>query len=239
MTARLMLRTERLVAIEQLLFHSDKGMRAVELAEACEVDRRTVYRDLALLNEIGVPIFQKDGRFYLNREHYLATTRLSFDEILALLLAASAITRQSATIHLITALQKLSRSLPQSVRVYAENLIGTARRHKLDEESLEVLETIARAWGDLLKVRIWYESRDGVKLRQREISTYSIEPRIPGSLYVIGYDSLTQKVRPFQLTRIKRAQVLNTHYTIPVHQSAHQHRMNDGAPRQLEEQEGT
>jgi proteasome accessory factor B len=212
-----MYRTERLVAIEQLLFHSESGMRAVELAEACGVDRRTVYRDLSLLNEIGVPVYQKDGRFYLNREHYLANVRLNYDELIALMLSASAMSRQEASPHLITAMQKLSRSLPKTVRTHANALIEIAQRHKMSVSSLEVLETVARAWGDLANIKIWYESHDGSKVRKREISTYFIEPKLPGVFYVIGYDSLTQKVRAFQLNRMKRVQILDSHYEIPAH----------------------
>lgn len=216
MTTRLMYRTERLVAIEQLLFHSELGMRAVELAEACGVDRRTVYRDLSLLNEIGVPIYQKDGRFYLNREHYLANVRLNYDELLALL-CASTMSRQVVSPHLITAMQKLSRSLPQAVRAHTNLLIEIAQRHKMSVTSVEMLEIIARAWGDLKKVKIWYGSRDGSKVRKREVSTYFVETRSPGVVYVIGYDSLTQKVRAFQLNRIRRAQMLTSRYEIPPH----------------------
>jgi proteasome accessory factor B len=192
-------------------------MRAVELAEACGVDRRTVYRDLSLLNEIGVPIYQKEGRFYLNREHYLATIRLNYDEILALLLSASSTSRQVATPHLITAMQKLSRSLPQAVRAHANLLIEIARRHEMNDTAVEALETVARAWGDLAKVKIWYESRDGTKVRKREVSIYFIEPRTPGVFYVIGYDSLAREVRAFQLNRIRRVQTLDSHYQIPPH----------------------
>jgi proteasome accessory factor B len=212
-----MYRTERLVAIEQLLFHSKSGMRAVELAEACGVDRRTIYRDLSLLNEIGVPIYQKEGRFYLDREQYLANVRLNYDELMALLLCASAMSRHGVSPHLVTAVQKLSRSLPPPVRTHANRLIDIAQRNKLRETSIEALATLSRAWGDLNKVKIWYESRNGMKVRRREVSTYLIEPKLPGGIYVIGYDSLAQKVRAFQLSRIRRAQALDSRYEIPPH----------------------
>lgn len=217
MTTRLMYRTERLVAIEQLLFHSKSGMRAVELAEACGVDRRTVYRDLSLLNEIGVPVYQRDSRFYLDREHYLANVRLNYDELMALLLCASAMSRHGVSPHLITAVQKLSRSVPPSVRAHANRLIEIAQRNNMSERTVAVLDTIARAWGENAKVKLWYESRDGSKVREREVSTYLIESRLPGMIYVVGFDSLTNKVRVFQLSRIRRAQALDSRYEIPPH----------------------
>ena len=70
-------RTERLAEIEQMLFRSVDGLRAVEIAEACGVDRRTIYRDLSLLTDIGVPIAQTNGRFFIKYEHYLAKCNLA------------------------------------------------------------------------------------------------------------------------------------------------------------------
>jgi proteasome accessory factor B len=210
-----MSRTERLIAMEQLLFHSEAGMRAVELAEACGVDRRTVYRDLTLLNDFGVPIFQKSGRFHLNRKHYLANVRLSFDEMLALVLAASALSRRSVVPHLTSALQKLSRSLPHSIRIHSNSLVEFALLHKMDSAQVKVLDTLARGWSDLVEVKILYASRDGVKTRSRTLATYCIQSGASGNLYAIGLDSLTQKVRAFQLRRIRRARLLSTPYQIP------------------------
>ena len=87
MAARVTNRTERLIKMEQLLFRAAAGLRAVELAEACDIDRRTVYRDLSLLSEIGVPVYQREA-LLLDREAYLATIRLSFEETVALLAAS-------------------------------------------------------------------------------------------------------------------------------------------------------
>ena len=57
----------------------------MDLVDRLEVDRRTVYRDLDFLGEQGVPIWQQNGRFGINRTRYLATVRLSFHEATKLL----------------------------------------------------------------------------------------------------------------------------------------------------------
>ena len=64
MGARLIDRAERLSAIERMLFRNSSGLRAVEIAAACGVDRRTIYRDLDALDKLGIPISQQDGRFF-------------------------------------------------------------------------------------------------------------------------------------------------------------------------------
>src|SRR5512143_2860272 len=107
MSNRLTSRTERLAAIERMLFRSAMGLRAVEIAEACGVDRRTIYRDLALLGDVGIPIEQRDGRFFINREHYRATIRLNFDEAVALFSAGRQATHSTEwqNPHMLSALE--------------------------------------------------------------------------------------------------------------------------------------
>jgi proteasome accessory factor B len=201
--------------MEQLLFRNAAGLRAVELAEACGVDRRTVYRDLSLLNEVGVPIYQKDGRFCLQREQYLATIRLSFDETVALLLAAS-MSRQENP-HLTSALAKLSQSLPDSVAAHANVLTELTQQQSTDMARVEVLDTITRAWAEQRCIKIWYQPRDDSKLRIRELAVYFIEPKQDGSVYIVGSDSLSKRVRAFKLGRIQRVKLLPTTYQMPFH----------------------
>ena len=215
MTARLTNRTERLIKMEQLLFRNAAGLRAVELAEACDVDRRTVYRDLSLLNEVGVPIFQKDGRFCLEREQYLATIRLSFDETVALLLTAS-MSRQENP-HLTSAMAKLSQALPDPVAAHASVLTELTQQQAASAARVEILDTITRAWAEQRCIKLWYRTREESKGRVREVSIYFIEPKPDGSVYIVGYDSLSQRVRAFKLSRVRRAEMLQSTYQMPFH----------------------
>lgn len=215
MATRLTNRTERLLHMEQLLFRSSSGLRAVELAEACGVDRRTVYRDVSLLVEVGVPIFQKEGRFLLEREHYLATLRLSFDETVALMLAAAMSRQQNP--HLTSAIAKLSRALPDPVAMHADVLTELTQPESSDNAQLEILDTIARAWAQERCIRLSYRTRDSGKTREREVSVYFIEGKPNGALYVVGYDSLARRVRAFKLDRIEQVEMLHNTYRMPVH----------------------
>src|SRR5262249_8448471 len=53
---RIQSKAARLRRIEHRLYNAPRGMRATELAEYCGVDRRTIYRDLTSLDEMGVPV---------------------------------------------------------------------------------------------------------------------------------------------------------------------------------------
>ncbi|GAB4424493.1 MAG: hypothetical protein OHK0015_03330 [Chloroflexi bacterium OHK40] len=63
----------RLRRIEHRLYNAPGGLRASELARDCGVARRTIYRDLESLQEMGVPIWEGEGRFGINRSTYLST----------------------------------------------------------------------------------------------------------------------------------------------------------------------
>lgn len=189
-------------------------MRAVELAEACGVDRRTVYRDLSLLTEVGVPIYQRDGRFFLEREQYLASIRLSFDETVALMLAA-AMSRQYNP-HLASAVAKLSRALPEPVAMHADVLTDMVQSESMDPERVEILDTITRAWAQERSVRLWYRAREDGKAREREVRVYFVECKPNGVIYVVGHDTQTRRVRAFKLSRIQQVELLHSTYRMPV-----------------------
>ena len=56
-------RIDRLFAI-LLRLQSKKQIRAQDLAKTFEVSRRTIYRDIAALSEMGVPIVSLPGEGY-------------------------------------------------------------------------------------------------------------------------------------------------------------------------------
>ncbi|MER3515391.1 MAG: hypothetical protein C4310_14175, partial [Chloroflexota bacterium] len=91
--SRMLSRAERLRTIERLLYSAPDGLSAVEIARRTGVGRRTVYRDLDLLSQSDVPIWQGEGRFGIIRDRYLTTVRLNFHEAVALFIAARLLTR--------------------------------------------------------------------------------------------------------------------------------------------------
>ena len=217
MSTRLINRTERLTEIEQMLFHHPMGLRAVEIAEACGVDRRTIYRDLALLVDIGLPVFQKDGRFLMNREYYGASVRLNTHESVALFIAAHGMAHyaRQQNPHMISALKKLSLALPEPIARHVLFLIEAIRTDAVDRAFVSVLELFTRAWAERRKVKLWYRGGDELQTRVHEFAPYFIEMTGAGSLYAVGYDYQIQQVRAFKLQLVKRVQMLGGTFDIP------------------------
>ncbi len=221
MPAQLTNRAERLAQIEQLLARNVRGLRAVEIAEACGVDRRTIYRDIALLNHAGVPVAQEYGRFYLDRDQYLARVRLTYAEITALFLAALVLTRQSRFFnpHLVGAAHKLLQSLPDSLHNSAETLLQSPAYTSVDVDHGElplvfVVDTVIRAWTERRPLRMIVTHRTG-KPRIIEMAIYVVDSKPNGTLYAVGYDALSEQICSVKLERIRRIRLLTGTYQIP------------------------
>ncbi|MFN8373514.1 MAG: WYL domain-containing protein [Anaerolineae bacterium] len=217
MAHRLVNRTERLAAIERMLLQSRLGLRAVEIAEACGVDRRTIYRDLSLLGESGVPVFQKDGRFFVNRDYYLAPVRLSTNEAVALFLSARMyfLHTEQPNPYLISALAKLNMALPETLAEHVGAVTEMARNEPIDRGFVSVLDTLTRAWSERRKVKLWYSAALNGQPGEREFATYFLEPTPSGGLFAVGYDTQAQRIRALNLRQIKRAKPLTVSYEIP------------------------
>ncbi len=217
MSVRLLNRGERLSAIERMLFRNSMGLRAVDIARACGVDRRTIYRDLNTLEQSGVPIIQEDGRFFINREYYLANVRLNFNEAIALFVAARVLSRQAEqqNPHVISALTKLGAALPEPLASHVSYVAESIRGNPVDPSYVEVLEMVTRAWTERRRVKLWVSELKNGEINPREFATYFIEPTLTGGLHVVGFDELSQNVRAFRMEWIKRAKLVDGLYSLP------------------------
>ncbi len=215
--SRSLSRAARLRKIENLLFRNAQGLRVIEIAEACEVDRRTIYRDLDLLSDANVPIWQEDGRYGIIRDQYLATVRLGFNEAVTLYIAARLLGRHADEYnpHVVSALNKLSTAFPDPLADYVNRTASTIEDRPINHQFISVLETIALCWAEQHKVRIWYRSPRSGRLHERTLSPYLLEPSATGGLYVIGYDDWAEDMRTFKLERLERAERLSDTYAIP------------------------
>lgn len=213
---RLASRTSRLRRIEELLLLTPDGMRAVDLADKLEVDRRTVYRDVDFLCDQGLPIWQKDGRFGMNRTRYLTTVHLSFHEAIALTLAGLLLARtiDERNPHVTTALRKLAITLPKAISPHLKRAADRVQTLNDGQRQVAVLEALAEGWGTGRKVRVGYRSPRSGQLRERVIAPYALEPT-PSGIYVIGHDDWAKDIRTFKLDRLESATLLSRSFTVP------------------------
>lgn len=215
---RLSSRAARLRKIEELLYRSSEGMSVIAIAQATGVGRRTIYRDIELLSESGVPVWQEEGRFGLVREDYLSTVRLTLHEAMSMFIAGRLLAR-SADEHdpqIVSALTKLAASMPEPLSSSLARTALLISQRPINDRYVQVREAITLGWAQRRKVRLWYRSPRSGEVRQRDFSPYFIEAAGASySAYVIGYDDHAQDMRTFKLNRLERAQMLDESYAIP------------------------
>ena len=213
---RLKTRTARLRQLEETLLLKPGGMRAADLSAQLNVDRRTVYRDLEFLASQGVPLWQENGTFGINRAHYQTTVRLTYHESVALVLAGLLLARtfDERNPHVIAALRRLAVTLPQPFTAQLERAALRTQANHADPRHTSILEAISEGWGGGRKVQITYQPLNGEAARQRVISPYTLEATDAG-VYVIGHDEASNEIRTFKLERLQTARVLPDSYAIP------------------------
>ncbi|GAB5522053.1 MAG: YafY family protein [Rhodothermales bacterium] len=118
-------RSDRLRQI-MLALQSNAWQRALDLAEAVGVSQRTIYRDMQVLDEAGVPVVAVPGKGYSLFEGYvLDPVALTADEAALLALSAETASEELRQLHptaLQTAQQKLTASLPASAQATLDTL---------------------------------------------------------------------------------------------------------------------
>jgi proteasome accessory factor B len=205
-----MKRTVRIKQIEQLLLKYPNGLRVLELSQRCGVDRRTIYRDLEVMTQLGIPIWQANGRYGIAREQQFASLTLTVDEVFQLLWAIRLLEHQheAELSALNSLLQKLLETLPPELSRQIEAVSAVLPHHPSDPQQTANLQALARAWADNLKLQIDYHSQSQHKTIRRVIAPYLFDSTPQGKLYIIGMDEQTRDIRIFSFKRIVRATVL-------------------------------
>lgn len=213
---RLKTRTARLRQLEETLLLKPGGMRAADLSRRLKVDRRTVYRDLYFLAEQGVPLWQENGIFGINRARYQSTIRLTYHESVALVLAGLLLARtfDERNPHVIAALRRLAVTLPEPFTAQLERAARRTQSQLNNDRHTAVLEAIAEGWGTGHKVEITYNAPGGDSAQERTIAPYTLEATDAG-VYVIGHDESSDEIRTFKLERLQSARLLSELYSIP------------------------
>lgn len=205
-----MKRTVRIKQIEQLLLKTPQGLRVLELSQHCGVDRRTIYRDLEMMNEIGIVIWQQNGRYGITRETPFAHLKLNLEETFTLIWAMRLLTHQQEQelVALNSLFEKVLDSLPPDLSRQLEAIQVASHHSSSDSQQTANLQAVAQAWADSLKLQITYQSQSQQQVARRVIAPYIFDSTPQGKLYIIGLDEQTRDIRIFSFKRILRATVL-------------------------------
>lgn len=206
---------ERQLKLMQIL--DERRQLAVhDVAKELGWTARTVYRDLIVLERVGVPIYQ-DRQGTRSRWRVVDTYRkrlsvtLSWPEMLALSAGRDLLAGSSGSLFhesAISALDKIRGALPAELVKRAETLAnGVSAAVGIQVEggrsrapTMTLIEAIERCE----TVRMSYRSRADAKARERLVDPYHLHLQTGGT-YLIGYSHERKETRTFLVERILQA----------------------------------
>jgi predicted DNA-binding transcriptional regulator YafY len=185
-----------------------------EIADQLGIDRRTVRRDVAALQRLGIPVEGErgvGGGYRLRPGYRLPPLMLSEDEATAVVLGLTAAGRLGLGDRDGTdgALLKIHRVLPDVLRRRVEALEAalTFTAPAIDGEppAGETALVLAEAIRRRRRVQISYRSHAG-EASERELSPYGLVVHA-GRWYLAAHDHGREDLRTFRVDRVRRARI--------------------------------
>jgi len=209
-------RTDRLLAI--VLELQGKGrQRAEDLAETFETSKRTIYRDIEVLCEAGVPLLSIPGRGYsLMEGYFLPPLSFTTDEATMLLLGSEFMAQNFDAQYRVAAhaaSRKITSVLPEKLRADVAYLQKSIRFITAEQRPSEVmmLQQVRRAIIERVTVRFTYSKRygqDGQDAQTtRDADPYSLI-YVTGTWHMTAYCHMRKDLRIFRLDRMDALEVL-------------------------------
>lgn len=221
-----MSQVDRVRRLLQLLEHLQSGRtyHAQELADFCGVSRRTIFRDLKVLQDSGVPVLydsRKQG-YWIAQGLYLPPTDLTLAETLSLVILSQGFGHSDHGVPFqeaaMEAGMKLLSNLPGNLRSHIGELTSAVRVRTGPRTRLtgarRCYQMMMQAIAERRRVRLHYHS-----LHDRSDITTLLSPYrltfMHRAWYAIGRSSLHRAVRTFHLGRVLHAELIDDRYDIP------------------------
>lgn len=213
----------RLITLIMLL-QRRPNQKAEELARALGVSVRTLHRYMAMLDEMGIPIYSERGPyggFSLVRGYKMAPLVFTPEEATAVYLGTSLVGELWGRLYEAAAqaaLAKLDNVLPDEQRhevAWARrSLVATGMQRSALAELAPLMERLRHAIRERRRVEMTYRGRGQEEALRRVLDPYALVYRW-GWWYVIGYCHLRGAVRSFRVDRIGELIVLNEGFDAP------------------------
>lgn len=199
---------------------TDQAPNCNDLMAELEVSRRTILRDIDFMrNDLGAPIeydYIKNGYVYSEINWSMPNISITEGDLLAIAIAAKAI-ESFGDSHwsnkLAASFAKLTSCLPKHVCVDPKSL---ASRYNFGMEGIsvidgDILEMLNKAIRDNRRIKMTYR-----RLNKNDHKEYLAEPYLllqrSGAWYLAARDSQTGLVPMFNISRIKKLKLLESHF---------------------------
>jgi predicted DNA-binding transcriptional regulator YafY len=213
----------RLISLIMLL-QRRPNQKATDLAGELGVSVRTVHRYIAMLDDMGIPIYSERGPyggFSLVRGYKMPPLVFTPEEAVTVYLGTSLVEEiwgQMYSDAAQGALAKLDNVLPDEQRhevAWARRTLLATGMHRADFTPLvPLLEKLRRATRERRQVTVVYRSRGQPEPLERDFDPYALIHRW-GWWYVIGYCHLREATRSFRVDRIVELMLLDKTFNVP------------------------
>ncbi len=193
------------------------------MAKACRVSRRTIFRDLDVLRQAGVPVLFDDERqvYRIPGTYYLPPTNFTAEEALAVMVLCYELGRDSRLPFYEAAQSaalKLESSLPGRVRERLRDATAAVHINPQPSNPLigqqPIYQQLLASIAARRAVRIEYDSFADRAVIHLRLAPYRLLFS-RHSWYVIGRSSLHREVRTFNVGRIKQLTLLDEGFAMP------------------------
>jgi predicted DNA-binding transcriptional regulator YafY len=208
------------------LLEARYGATVDELAEECQVDRRTVYRDLQAVSDAGYPLLrepQADGRTlyrFLTGFKKVPPINFSLEELMTLYLCRGQLGFLQGTPFqedLDSIFDKIRSSLSPRNVAHLERISEAAvprfQGVRDYHDKKEILEKVRRA------LLFQYRCRMQYRPPRRETQSYLFDPYLllfyQSALYLGGYSHNRKALRLFLVDRIQDIEILRERFEVP------------------------
>ena len=206
-----------------MILQSERFPNARRLAEACDVSRRTIYRDLAILEAARIDVIYQPERqgYQLARDCWLQPTQLEDNEALALLILSRMGCVQAPfglLRHARSGLAKVVQSLPGDLRdriaISSELIADDVADFELAPDRQSIHETILKALSQRTRLSLWHRDQECGPVLATKLGLYRLA-RIRGRWCLVGHSSADRQVRVFEIAWIERLELTDEPYSIP------------------------
>ncbi|MCM1992181.1 helix-turn-helix transcriptional regulator [Oceanirhabdus seepicola] len=216
------MRVHRLISI-LLMVESRGKIKAKVLAEKLETSVRTIYRDIDILCEAGIPLTSStgpNGGVHFIEGYSIGLSDLKGEDMINLYLSGIGIQPDNGSdmgMKLNNALIKLEKNLPSK---YGDDIKKIKQSFHFDDSpwwgestSLGYMDSLINAVWKSMKLRITYEKAKGVT-SERTIRPYGIVVKRM-EWYMVAYDEEKNDIRTFKCERIIKIDEIKDVFTIP------------------------
>ncbi len=214
-------RIHRLLRLITIL-QSGRARHRRELQAELGISRRTLYRDLKMLQVAGVPVYFKEGHGYRIAQHFfLPAVNLSVPETLGLLLITKTAAAQRDRPYIgqaLSAVSKLLVTVPEPIRQACSDLLANVSidpgAQCASEKETEFYPVLQRCIDERRRCQFEYQSPTEDKPLRCLLDPYALH--FAGrAWYVLGRVHRYDQVRVLKLARFIRVTPMEVKFTRP------------------------